>query len=76
MISTGVRTQIAVKLFAVNLKDGEGKALGVQEALKVLEGKAVEVERGVRAGAALQPHGGSGAQAGAQARRQHRGGAG
>jgi Cu(I)/Ag(I) efflux system membrane protein CusA/SilA len=45
MLSTGVRTQIAVKLFAVDLKRSDGKAMGIQEAFNVLEAKALEVEK-------------------------------
>lgn len=45
MLATGVRTQIAVKLFAVDLKDAEGRTLDAQESLRVLETKAQEVEK-------------------------------
>lgn len=45
MLSTGVRTQVAVKLFAIDLRDPDGKTLDVQESLKVLEAKALEVEQ-------------------------------
>ncbi|NUN93227.1 MAG: efflux RND transporter permease subunit [Verrucomicrobiae bacterium] len=48
MLATGIRAQVAVKLFAAGLKDAEGRPLDVQESLAVLEAKAIEVEAALR----------------------------